>query len=372
VGFSEPQDAAMSARTPLYDAHLEAGARMVEFAGWQMPIRYGSLVDEHHAVRRAAGMFDVSHMTVVDIQGAGAKDGLRYLLANDVAKIRERGQAIYGCMLNADGGIIDDLITYRLEDDFYRLVVNAATRAGDLEWMRDRLSAFDLEIVERDDLAMIAVQGPEAVDHVVEALGAAPIADLKPFRSTSHGDFFVARTGYTGEDGCEIIVPDDLAAPLWRKFVDRGVTPCGLGARDSLRLEAGLNLYGQDMDTSTTPLESNLGWTVAFAPEDRDFIGRAALEAQQRAGVERKLVGLVLEPGGIPRQGATVHTTAGDGVVTSGGFGPTVERPVAMARIPAAADGEVEVALRGRRLPARITRLPFVRNGKPRDGLLLS
>jgi aminomethyltransferase len=361
----------MPARTPLYDAHVEAGARLVEFAGWELPIRYGSLVEEHRAVREAAGMFDVSHMTVVDIQGGGARNGLRYLLANDVDKIRERGQAIYGCMLADDGGIIDDLITYRLDDDFYRLVVNAATREADLAWMRERLADFELEVVERDDLAMIAVQGPDAVGHVTEALGAHAVGDLKPFRSITHGDFFIARTGYTGEDGCELILPDDLAAPLWRKFADRGVVPCGLGARDSLRLEAGLNLYGQDMDNTTTPLESNLAWTVAFSPEERRFIGRSALEAQKRDGVARQLVGLLFPSGGIPRQGATVHTDLGEGVVTSGGFGPTVERPVAMARIPVGAEGEVEVELRGRRLTASVVKLPFVRNGKPRDGLPL-
>jgi aminomethyltransferase len=359
----------MAARTPLYDAHVEAGARMVEFAGWELPIRYGSLVEEHRAVREHAGMFDVSHMTVVDVQGAGARDGLRYLLANDIDKIGERGQAIYGCMLNDTGGIIDDLITYRLEDDLYRLVVNAATREKDLEWMRERLADFELDIVERDDLAMLAVQGPDAVGHVVEVLGAPRVDELKPFRSMTHGDFFLARTGYTGEDGCELIVPGDLAAPLWRKFADRRVIPCGLGARDSLRLEAGLNLYGQDMDESTTPLESNLAWTVALSPADRTFIGREALEAQKRDGVDRKLVGLLFPSGGIPRQGAAVHTDAGEGAVTSGGFGPTVERPVAMARIPADAGDEVEVELRGRRLGARVVKLPFVRHGKPREGL---
>lgn len=362
----------MSQKTPLYDEHLEAGGRMVEFAGWQLPIRYGSLVEEHHAVRRHSGMFDVSHMTVVDIEGAGARDALRRLLANDVDKIRERGQAIYGCMLDESGGIIDDLITYRLEDDFYRMVVNAATREADLDWIGRQLADFDATVTERDDLAMIAVQGPEAVEHVVELLGAPGVADLKPFRSLVHGDCFVARTGYTGEDGCELILPNALAPGTWQQLSGRGVLPCGLGARDSLRLEAGLNLYGQDMDRNTTPLESNLAWTVAFEPADRDFIGREALERQKAEGVERKLVGLVLGTGGIPRQGARVITGAGDGVVTSGGFGPTVERPVAMARIPQDADDRVEVELRGRRLPAHVVKLPFVRNGKPRDGLLSS
>jgi len=356
----------MALKTPLHPAHVAAGGRMVEFAGWELPIRYGSLVEEHHAVRRRAGMFDVSHMTVVDIRGADTHSALRGLLANDVAKIKEPGQAIYGCMLDPDGGILDDLISYRLEDDFYRLVVNAATRESDLVWMREQLGDRALEVVERDDLAMIAVQGPEAIARVTELLDLHALDGLKPFRSVIHGDLFVARTGYTGEDGCEIILPGSLAPEVWKGLAGLGVVPCGLGARDSLRLEAGLNLYGQDMDRSTTPLESNLSWTVAFAPEQRDFIGRRALERQKDAGVPRKLVGLVLDPGGIPRAGARVISEAGDGVVTSGGFGPTVERPIAMARLPAAAGDSVRVELRGRMLPARVVAMPFVRHGKVR------
>jgi aminomethyltransferase len=360
----------MTRKTPLFDAHEAAGGRMVEFAGWTLPIRYGSLVEEHQAVREKAGLFDVSHMTVVDLEGTGARDGLRQLLANDVDKIREPGQAIYGCMLNDDGGIIDDLITYRIEDNFYRLVVNAATREADLAWMRDRLAPYDLTLTERDDLAMLAVQGPAARSIVAECMNVPALNDLKPFRSMAHGELFIARTGYTGEDGCEIVLPNALAAEAFSTLIDAGVVPCGLGARDSLRLEAGLNLYGQDMDTETTPLESNLAWTVAFEPADRDFIGRRALEAQKAAGVEKALVGLVLASGGIPRAGARVLSEAGEGVVTSGGFGPTVGRPVAMARIPAAAGAQVEVELRGKRLPARVVKLPFVRAGRVLDGVL--
>jgi aminomethyltransferase len=354
----------MSNKTPLYQAHLDAGGRMVEFAGWTLPIRYGSLVEEHHAVRRAAGMFDVSHMTVVDLQGPGVRVFLRRLLANDVDKIGEPGQAIYGCMLDESGGILDDLITYRLEDDFYRLVVNAATRESDLDWIGRQASGFEVEVTERDDLAMIAVQGPDAVAHVAELLGLPQLTELQPFRSMLHGDLFLARTGYTGEDGLEVVLPNAEADALWRALLERGVVPCGLGARDSLRLEAGLNLYGQDMDSSTSPLESNLAWTVAMEPSDRDFIGRAALERQRDQGVPRKLVGLLFEAGGIPRHGARVVTEAGDGIVTSGGFGPSIDRPIAMARIPATAGDQVEVELRGKLLPARVVRLPFVRKGK--------
>lgn len=360
----------MPLRTPLYQAHRDAGGRMVEFAGWELPIRYGSLVEEHQAVREAAGIFDVSHMTVVDIQGTDARTGLRRLLANDVDKITEPGQALYGCMLNDAGGILDDLITYGLEDGFYRLVVNAATRESDLGWMNRQLKRDAVSVTERDDLAMLAVQGPEAVDRVIAVLKVAALAELKPFRSLMHGDCFIARTGYTGEDGCEIILPASLAPEVWSSLLEQGVRPCGLGARDSLRLEAGLNLYGQDMDEHTTPLESNLAWTVAFDPPERDFVGREALEAQTQAGVERMLVGLVLDSGGVPRAGAPVHTPAGEGVVTSGGFGPTVGRPIAMARVPADSGDRLEVELRGRRLPARVVKLPFVRKGAVRPGVL--
>ncbi len=354
----------MSQKTPLFDAHVAAGGKMVEFAGWTLPINYGSQMDEHHAVRRGVGMFDVSHMTVVDLHGAGVKDYLRRLLANDVAKLNEPGQALYGCMLNPEGGVIDDLITYFLDSDFYRTVVNAATREVDLDWMRRQAEGSDVEIIERDDLAMLAVQGPAARDKVIAILNAPAAADIKPFRSLSHGDVFLARTGYTGEDGFEVLLPASQAGEFWQRLVDAGVQPCGLGARDSLRLEAGLNLYGQDMDTTTTPLESNLAWTVAFEPADRDFIGRSALEQQKTSGVSRQLVGLVLARGAIPRGGASVHCPAGEGLVTSGIFGPTIECPIALARIPAGPFEQVDVELRGKRLPARVVKPPFVRAGK--------
>jgi aminomethyltransferase len=356
----------MTSKTPLHAQHVAAGGKMVDFAGWELPIHYGSQMEEHKAVRERAGMFDVSHMTVVDIHGSEARDFLRRLLANDVAKLGDKGRALYGCMLDENGGVIDDLITYWLDDDFYRTVVNAATRENDLAWMRRVATDFDVEIVERDDLAMIAVQGPQAREKVIDVLGAQEAESLKPFRATTHGDYFIARTGYTGEDGFEVLLPAGEAEGFWKALLDADVQPCGLGARDSLRLEAGLNLYGQDMDTTTTPLESNLGWTVAFDPEDRDFIGRRALACQKDEGVPRQMVGLVLGRGGIPRTGAVVHTPAGEGQVTSGVFGPSTQCPVALARIPAGEFDEVEVELRGRKLTARVVKPPFVRQGKVR------
>ncbi len=353
----------MSLKTPLYQAHLDAGGKLVDFAGWSLPIHYGSQMEEHHAVRRACGMFDVSHMTVVDLRGPGTQAYLRRLLANDVARIGD-GQALYGCMLDEQGGVIDDLITYRVSADFYRTVVNAATRTADLDWMQRQAQGFDVEISEREDLAMIAVQGPQAREQVIAVLDADGLSGLKPFRAAAHEDFFVARTGYTGEDGFEVLLPADRAVGFWEALKSAGVQPCGLGARDSLRLEAGLNLYGQDMDTDTTPLVSNLAWTVAFEPAERDFIGRAALEAQREAGVPERLVGLVLGKGAIPRSGAPVHTPEGKGRVTSGSFSPTLECPIALARIPTGESTEVEVELRGKRLSARVVKPPFVRNGQ--------
>ncbi len=353
----------MSKQTPLYPAHVAAGGKLVEFAGWSLPIHYGSQMDEHHAVRRSAGMFDVSHMTVIDLHGSRVEDYLRWVLANDVAKTGD-GQALYGCMLDATGGVIDDLITYRIEDGFFRTVVNAATREADLAWLQRQADGFDVRISEREDLAMIAVQGPQARDKVIEALSAPALSEIRPFRAAGHGEYFVARTGYTGEDGFEVLLPGALAVEFWQALTAAGVAPCGLGARDSLRLEAGLNLYGQDMDTTTTPLVSNLAWTVAFDPPERDFIGREALEVQRAAGVPQRLIGLVMGKGAIPRTGAVVDSPEGKGRVTSGGFSPTLGCPIALARIPPGDSTEAEVELRGKRLPARIVKPPFVRNGQ--------
>jgi aminomethyltransferase len=359
-------------RTPLFTAHLAAGARMVDFSGWEMPINYGSQIDEHHQVRRDAGMFDVSHMTIVDVQGAGARNYLLRLLANDVSRLAEQGKALYSCMLNEQGGVIDDLMTYFHGEGDYWLVVNASTRHKDLEWMRARCGEFEVGIEERPELAMIAVQGPAAREKALGVLAAAEAAvavQLQPFFAARCGDLFIARTGYTGEDGFEICLPAAQAENLWNRLRAEGVKPCGLGARDSLRLEAGMNLYGQDMDETVSPLESGLGWTVAMK-DQREFIGRGALEAQKSRGVSRRLVGLVLEDRGVLRSGQEVFTAQGEGMTTSGGFSPTLERAIAFARIPVGDAAECVVMIRGKRLPARIIRPPFVRHGKACEGVL--
>jgi len=359
-------------RTPLHEAHLAAGARMVDFAGWEMPINYGSQLEEHHQVRNDAGMFDVSHMTVVDVRGAQSRAFLSRLLANDVARLQRPGKALYSCMLNERGGVIDDLITYFMEESWFRVVVNAATHDKDLAWLEEQRSGFAAEITELAGHAMIAVQGPrarEAVHALLPSDFVEKLAGLEPFNAASLGALFVARTGYTGEDGYEVLLPGEEAAAFWNGLLGQGVKPCGLGARDTLRLEAGMNLYGQDMNEEVTPLESGLAWTVAMK-DDREFIGREALERQRAEGLQRKLVGLVLEGRGVLRPGQAVATDAGDGLTTSGSFSPTLQRAIAFARLPIEAAGNCEVDIRGKHLPARIVRLPFVRNGKACEGIL--
>ena len=362
----------MSQHTPLYDAHLAAGARMVDFGGWEMPINYGSQIEEHNKVRQSAGMFDVSHMTVVDIRGAHARIFLSYLLSNDIAKLKAPGRAFYSCMLNERGGVIDDLITYFLDETFFRVVVNAATHDKDMEWISSQARAFDVVVEERPELAMIAVQGPEARRAVLTLLPekyAALAGELKPFSAGQFGEMFIARTGYTGEDGFEISLPAGAATALWDQLLAAGVVPCGLGARDTLRLEAGMNLYGQDMDESVTPLESGLGWTVAMKDE-RVFVGKDALLKQKEQGAEQKLVGLVLQDRGVLRPGQRVVTEAGEGVTTSGSFSPTLQKAIAFARVPKDATQTCQVDIRGKLLNCTIVQPPFARNGMVCEGII--
>ena len=353
----------MPGRTPLFDAHLRAGARMVPFAGWEMSLHYGSQVAEHHAVRESAGMFDVSHMTVTDVSGTDAEAFLRRVLANDVARLDAPGKALYGALLNDAGGVVDDVIVYRREAG-HRVVSNAGTRRRVEDWLASQAGAFDVDLRGRTDLAMVAVQGPEAVGRFVEATGRDEATRLAFFEARETGDWMIARTGYTGEHGLEIMLPAEAAEPLWRALARAGVAPAGLGARDTLRLEAGLNLHGQDMDESVTPLESNMAWTVAWDPPERDFVGRSALEARRLAKPGTKLTGVVLEGRGVLRRGMAVHAEAGAGVVTSGIFSPTLRRVVGLVRVPRAARGVVAIAMRGGRRPGRLVRPPFVRHGR--------
>ena len=351
----------MNRKTALHAEHVAAGARMVAFAGWDMPLNYGSQVEEHHAVRNGAGVFDVSHMTVVDIAGPDARGFLRRLLAGDVERLAEVGRALYTTLLNETGGIVDDLIAYRMRQG-YRLVVNAATRDKVLDWLRTRVTG-EVTVAERD-MAILAVQGPEAIA-CCESVGVLRAVALPArFNAVTAGNRTIARTGYTGEDGLEIMLPNEEAPRLWRLLLGAGVHPAGLAARDTLRLEAGLNLYGQDMDESVSPLAANLGWTVHWNPQERDFIGRRALERERAAGVVRKLTGLELTVRGVMRPGQRVVTEAGEGAVTSGLFSPTLGYSIALARLPAGASQAADVLIRDKPLPARIVRPPFVRRGQ--------
>jgi len=355
----------MGRKTPLFELHQELGARIVDFGGWDMPVQYASQIIEHHAVRRASGVFDVSHMCPVDLKGVRVREFLQHLLANDVSKLQRPGKALYSCMLNEAGGVLDDLIVYFLNDSWFRLVVNAGTRDKDLAWIRQQSAKFDVEVTELMDLAMLAIQGPEARMKTVSLLsGTAADAALAlgPFFGRQIDNWFVARTGYTGEDGFEVMLPAGDAVRVWRELNAAGVASCGLGARDTLRLEAGMNLYGNDMDEKTHPFESGLAWTVAMHPADRDFIGRTALE---NITPSRQLVGLLLEDRGVLRSHQRVVTPAGAGEITSGTFSPTLERSIALARIPVGAQQQVQVDIRGKLLNARVVKPPFVRFGKP-------
>ncbi|MWV10531.1 glycine cleavage system aminomethyltransferase GcvT [Pseudomonas sp. R-28-1W-6] len=357
----------MGQRTPLYEQHLALGAKMVDFGGWDMPLHYGSQVEEHHQVRRDCGVFDVSHMTVVDVTGPQAQAWLQYLLANDVARLKTPGKALYSGMLNERGGVVDDLIVY-LTDWGYRVVVNAATRDKDLAWMQAHTAGFDVTLNERAELAMLAVQGPNARAKTAELVSparAALINELKVFQGLPEGDWFIARTGYTGEDGLEIMLPAEQAAAFLSELVGAGIAPIGLGARDTLRLEAGMNLYGQDMTDDVSPLAANMAWTIAWEPVERNFVGRSALESQRAAGDQAKLVGLVLEERGVLRAHQVVRIEGvGEGEITSGSFSPTLGKSIALARVPAATGERAEVEIRGKWYPVRVVKANFVRNGK--------
>lgn len=369
----------MGQHTPLYDWHLANNGKLVDFSGWDMPVNYGSQIEEHHAVRKDAGMFDVSHMTVVDLRGTDVRAYLQNLLANDVAKIDGKvGKALYTGMLNEQGGVIDDLIVYNMGDDstgiqWYRLVVNCGTRVKDLEWMAKQAQGFEVIIKERDDLAMLALQGPNAIAKhaVINPELADKISELSVFQGIEAGEGLYARTGYTGEDGLEIILPAAEALALWQQLAAAGVKACGLGARDTLRLEAGMNLYGNEMNDEVSPLIANMGWTIAWEPTEREFIGRQVITAEKEAGVKQKLVGLVLRDKGVLRAHQKViidglSDAENQGEITSGTFSPSLNLSIALARVPVAAKigSQCQVEIRNKRLTADIVKPVFVRNGQ--------
>ena len=356
----------MSQRTPLYDLHLKSKATMVDFAGWQMPINYGSQIAEHNAVRNKVGLFDVSHMGVVEVRGDNTLPFLRHLLANDVAKLKNTGDALYSCMLNEEGGVIDDLIVYRFGDHYFRIVINAGCRDKDLAWMQKQADTFNIDLTLRDDLCLLALQGPqflEALRFVFSSEVVEQVAQLKAFQFYALADtgMMIARTGYTGEPGVEMILPTEKALKVWEKLIEAGVQPCGLGARDTLRLEAGYNLFGADMTESTSPLISNLAWTVSFKDETRDFIGKKALLAEKERGISQQLVGLILESKGVLRSHQKVKVeNVGEGEITSGSFSPTLNKSIALARIPVSDATDALIERRGEWLPVKIVKPKFM------------
>ncbi len=361
----------MGNKTVLYSTHQAMNGKLVDFGGWDMPLHYGSQIEEHHKVRQSSGMFDVSHMTVVDVKGADAKAYLQGLLANDVSKTEILlGKALYSGMLNPQGGVIDDLIVYNM-GSWFRTVVNCGTREKDLAWMNKVAADFQVELIEREDLAMIAIQGPEAIARtkaVVSKACAALIDSLAIFQGLASDGWFIARTGYTGEDGLEIMIPNTEAVAFWNALAEAGVAPCGLGSRDTLRLEAGMNLYGHEMDDSISPLVANMGWTIAWQPSERNFIGRDVIQAEKTTGVKQKLVGLILRERGVLRaeQLVTIEGNSEKGVITSGTFSPTLGYSIALARVPTGAltGSHCFVEMRGKQVLVEVVAPNFVRNGK--------
>lgn len=357
-------------RTPLFDEHKKLNAHMAPFGGWEMPLNYAGQIEEHNFVREDAGMFDVSHMNVVDFKGKDVIKFLHYLIANNVSVLKE-GQALYSCMLNEKAGVVDDLIVYKINDEYFRMVINAATHDKDIAWLEKQITKFDVEMTEKTEFVMIAVQGPNAITKTQEVFTPEQRTETKGlgrFYGVDVEGWWIARTGYTGEDGYEIMVPEDKAIEFWQNLLSAGVKPCGLVCRDSLRLEAGMRLYGSDMNEDVSPLEASIGWSVAWQPEDRDFIGRKVLEQQKKDGVKNKLCGLILDKGkGILRSHQKVFTNKGDeGEITSGGFSPTLGHSIAFVMLPSYVKigDEVSVEIRGKKIEGKIVKPVFVKDGK--------
>ncbi|MEJ2084158.1 MAG: glycine cleavage system aminomethyltransferase GcvT [Acidobacteriota bacterium] len=360
-------DSSEAKRTPLYQAHLEAGAKMVDFAGWTMPVQYSGVIEEHRAVRQAAGLFDVSHMGQIRVTGASAESFLQSVTPNDVSRLT-RGRAHYSGLLTEAGTYIDDLLVYRLGDEDFLLVVNAANADKDFDWLRSR-SAGEVELEDvSEDWALLALQGPRARE-ILASLTPCDIDALKYYRfavdAVAGGEAIISRTGYTGEDGFELYLQPDHAPAVWRQLLETGapvgLRPAGLGARDTLRLEAGMALYGHEIDDTTTPFDAGLNWVVKM--DKGEFVGRGALEAQQQQGSTRSLVGFEVQDRGIARQGHRVVAADEEiGWVTSGTWSPTFEKALGMAYVPRSATAigtDLTLDVRGRSVAAKVVDLPF-------------
>ena len=357
----------MGLHTPMYDLHLALGAKMVDFRGWDMPLHYGSQVEEHHQVRQDCGVFDISHVAVTDIQGPDASALLRRLLCNDVEKLSDLGSGHYSALLNEQGGVIDEALVFKTPTGF-RSLTNAATRERVQSWFTLQAENLDVEFQYRNDLSVLAIQGPntfERLGQIFNSNRTALLQALEPSCGFFDNDWFFSRTGYSGEEGIEIILPRSQVVDLFNELVGAGIAPIGLGARDTLRLEAGFCLQGNDLDETHSPLVSGIENRVCWQDQSRDFIGKAALEREQAAGNLDRIVGLVLEERGVLRANQAVRIVGHpDGIITSGSFSPTLGKAIALARVAACTDERGEVEIRNKWYPVRVVKPCFVRHGE--------
>ena len=350
-------------KTPLHNAHIQLGAKMVNFSNWEMPISYSSLIKEHNAVRNAAGIFDVSHMSVFDFDGGNQIAFFKKIFANDIKKIYKDNKAIYGALLNEEGGILDDLIIYHANNKF-RLVSNCSTREQNKQWLEKYAVEFGVKVMERSDMGILAIQGPDALNKILEIKEIdAQVNTLQSFGCMFEGDKLYARTGYTGEDGLELIVPTQDINHLWDQALELGCTPIGLGARDTLRLEAGLNLYGNDMTINNHPYESNLGWTIDMSDKNREFIGKNALLSIDQSK-SQKIVGIILQDKGVLRSGYEITHEQGKGVVLSGSYSPTLQSSIGLARVDQGYKENGKVMIRNKVLNIDFVSPRFLGQGK--------
>ncbi|MDC0207743.1 glycine cleavage system aminomethyltransferase GcvT [Pseudomonadota bacterium] len=350
-------------KTPLHNAHIQLGAKMVNFSNWEMPISYSSLIKEHNAVRNAAGIFDVSHMSVFDFDGGNQIAFFKKIFANDIKKIYKNNKAIYGALLNEEGGILDDLIIYHANNKF-RLVSNCSTREQNKQWLEKYAVEFGVKVMERSDMGILAIQGPDALNKIMEIKEIdAQVNTLPSFGCMFEGDKLYARTGYTGEDGLELIVPTQDINHLWDQALELGCTPIGLGARDTLRLEAGLNLYGNDMTINNHPYESNLGWTIDMSDKNREFIGKNALLSIDQSK-SQKIVGIILQDKGVLRSGYEITHEQGKGVVLSGSYSPTLQSSIGLARVDQGYKENGKVMIRNKVLNIDFVSPRFLGQGK--------
>ena len=350
-------------KTPLNKSHIELGAKMVNFSNWEMPISYSSLIEEHNAVRNTVGIFDVSHMSVFDFDGDNQVAFFEKIFANDIKKIYKDNKAIYGALLNEEGGILDDLIIYHANSKF-RLVSNCSTREQNRQWFEKHAVEFGVKVIERSDMGILAIQGPDALNKILEIKEIDNQANtLQSFGCMFEGDKLYARTGYTGEDGLELIVPTKDINHLWDQALELGCTPIGLGARDTLRLEAGLNLYGNDMTINNHPYESNMGWTIDMSDENREFIGKDALLSIDQSK-SQKIVGIILQDKGVLRSGYEITHEQGKGVVLSGSYSPTLQSSIGLARVDQGYKENGKVMIRNKLLNIDFVSPRFLGQGK--------